>query len=74
LEILIEGLKNIWFEIEWLESLNCKLIFALKYDLLLGPYNGVSKRTQWLVENELEVVRPFSFRNIETLKVEILPK
>jgi len=30
MEILIEGLKNIWFEIEWLESLNSKLISTPK--------------------------------------------
>jgi len=30
LVILIESLKNVWFKIEWLESLNSKLIFSLK--------------------------------------------
>jgi len=57
-----------------LETLNCKLIFAPKVRFAPRFHNGVSRRTQWLVGNELETVKPFSFRNIETLKVEILPK
>jgi len=48
--------------------------FPLKYDLLLEPYNSVSRRTQWLVMKELEVVKLFSFWNLETLKLKILPK
>ena len=51
----------------------CKFL-PLKYDFLLGPDNRVSRHTQWLVGNELEAVKPFSFRNLETLKVKILPK
>jgi len=43
------------------KSLNSKLIFALKYDLLLGPYNEVSRRIQRLVQKELEAVKLFSF-------------
>jgi len=33
--------------------------FALRYDFLIGPYNGVSMRTRRLVETRLEVVKPF---------------
>jgi len=56
------------------KALTVSLSLPLKYDLLLGPHNGVSRRTQLLVGNELEAVKPFSFGNVETLKVEMLPK
>ena len=45
---------------DW-KSLNSKLIFAPKVHLLLGPHNGVSRHTQWLVEKEFEAVKLFSF-------------
>jgi len=32
---------------------------SLKYDLLLGPHNGVSRRIQRLVQIELQVVKVF---------------
>jgi len=43
----------------------------LKYDLLLGPYNGVSRRTQRLVEREVEAVKLFPFENLRTLQVKV---
>ena len=46
----------------------------LKYDLLLGPDNSVSRRTQWFVGKEPEVVKSSLFENIEALKVKTPPK
>ena len=37
----------------------------LKYDLVLGPHNGVSRRTGWLVERELEAVNHPFIKNKE---------
>ena len=41
--------------------LTLALSLLIKYDLLLRPHNGVSRRTQRLVKRELEAVKLFSF-------------
>ena len=39
--------------------------------MLLGPYDGVSRRAQWLEEKGPEAVKQLVFRNLETLKVKV---
>jgi len=64
--------------LDWDQAIENVLIpssfLSLKYDLLVGPHNGVCRRTQLLVGKELEEVKLFSFWTLETLKVTILPK
>jgi len=43
----------------------------LKYDLLLGPHNGVTRRIQRLVEKELEAIKLLPFQSLKTLKVKV---
>ena len=62
--IRLDGLKlNDW------KVLTLSPYLPPKYDVLLGPYNGVSRRTQRLVEREVEAVKLFLFENLRILQV-----
>jgi len=55
---------------DW-KALSPRSSLPLKYDLLLGPHNGVSGRIQRFVEKELEAIKLFPLESLKTLKVKV---
>ena len=51
-----------------LKSLSVSSSLPLKYDLLLGPHNGVRRRTQRMVEKKFKEDKLFSPLKSEVLK------
>ena len=64
--------ENALFETQASEAvLTLSSFLPLKCNLLIGPYNRVSRRTQWLLGKELEAVKLFPFENLKILKVKV---
>ena len=55
---------------DW-KALTLRSSLPLKYDLLFGPHNGVSRHIQRLVEKELEEIKLFPLESLKTLKVKV---
>jgi len=55
---------------DW-KALTLSPSLPLNYDLLLMPHNELSRRTQRLIEREVEAVKLFPFENLRTLQVKV---